>query len=165
VTAPFRIFGPATPGRSRLLARARRLASTESYHLLRALFLLLEIDLRLRWTGFARLQGALCRPTPRRTVGPLHELPSERELIRAQHMARALRRVARFVPRTRCLHRALALLLWLRRQGVVADLRMGVRSSGEAIEGHAWVEWRGVVLDEEPALCDSFPLLEPPRCQ
>jgi hypothetical protein len=147
-----------TGGRS-FLSRAVRLASPEGYHLLLALFLLLEVDARLRCSGYTGLQRALQRPTrtPKGMIGS-EELQQE-----ARRMAQVIRVAARAVPRARCLHRALALLLWLHRRGLTADLRMGVRSAGQAIEGHAWVESNGIALDEDPSICDRFHLLEPPR--
>jgi hypothetical protein len=121
--------------------------------LLHAIALLVEVDARLRLNGFARLQELLSPPagTAKEPEGLLEE---------ARCMARAFRRASCFVPRARCLHRALALLLWLRRRGGVADLRIGVRSPGGILEGHAWVEWHGTPLDEEPSVSDRFRPLE-----
>jgi hypothetical protein len=43
------------------------------------------------------------------------------------------------------------LTLWwlLHRQGVVSDLRIGVRNSGGHFEAHAWVEYQGYPLNEQ----------------
>ena len=84
----------------------------------------------------------------------------ETQFQEAQRMAQAIRRAARYVPRAHCLHRALALLAWLRRRGVAAELRMGVQSSGEAVEGHAWIVLAGIPVDEDRAIGDAFGLLE-----
>ena len=168
-----------------LACRAYRLASPEGRRLLHALFLLLEVDARLRLTGFARLlkalrlpPGALEHPSseqrpgdrpraarPRLRGGPdaMGAAPAtlpETQFQEAQRMAQAIRRAARYVPRAHCLHRALALLAWLRRRGVAAELRMGVQSSGGRVEGHAWIEWRGIPVDEDRAIGDAFGLLE-----
>lgn len=139
--------------------RLIRLASPEGRRLLPAWLLLWEVDLWLRLAGFARLQAALSRPP--RAAPPRGEAV---ELIEAaRRMAQAILRASRYVPRARCLHRALALLLWLRRRGIQADLRLGVRSGAEAIEGHAWVEWNGVLLNDERSVYDTFVLLERPH--
>jgi len=100
----------------------------------------------------------------------------ETQFQEAQRMAQAIRRAARYVPRAHCLHRALALLAWLRRRGVAAELRMGVQSSGAGgaataaraagggpvpgVEGHAWIVLAGIPVDEDRAIGDAFGLLE-----
>jgi hypothetical protein len=137
------------------LIRLFRLASPDGRRLLQALLLLIEVEARLHLTGFSRLQERLHQPSE--TAGPARSADA---LAEAPLMAHALRRAARWVPNARCLHRALALLLWLCRRGVAADLRMGVRTGVEGVEGHAWVEWHGLPLDEDRAIVDSFALLE-----
>ena len=47
-----------------------------------------------------------------------------------------------------CLPRSLTLWWILRRQGVGAELRMGVRNDGERIAAHAWVVCNGTVIGE-----------------
>ena len=140
-------------------ARALRLTPRELTCLGRALLLLLEVDVRLRLTGFARLEKRLRTSA---SSGDAAEL-SNAQLLDAQSMAYALRRASHLLPRARCLHRALAFLLWLRRQGAAAELRMGVRLSPSGIEGHAWVEWHGVPLNEDRSIGGSYLLLQ--RCQ
>jgi Transglutaminase-like superfamily len=136
-----------------------RLASPDGRHALHGLLLLLEVDARLRLTGFSRLEKALRLPPGAEAV------PGETEahLQEARSMARALYRASRWIPQARCLHRALALLLWLRRRGIAADLRMGVRSARETLQGHAWVEWHGTPLDEDRSVCDAYSPLQ--RCE
>jgi hypothetical protein len=61
--------------------------------------------------------------------------------------ARAVRVVARYVPRATCLTQALALAALLGRLGQPAHVRIGVRKGGGgALEAHAWVESRGRVI-------------------
>jgi transglutaminase superfamily protein len=156
----------------------------EGGRLFRSLFLLVEVELGLRRVGFARLLEEASYPS-----GAIANPEMSDALIEdARRMARALRRSARLVPGAACLHRALALFLWLRRRGIAAELCMGVRprarpegrppgevaeSTGSGyplagrrtpgprpIEGHAWVEWRGMPLDEDRSVCETFALLE-----
>ena len=47
-----------------------------------------------------------------------------------------------------CLPRSLTLWWILRRQGVEAELRMGVRKDSERIAAHAWVVCHGTVIGE-----------------
>jgi hypothetical protein len=136
-------------------SRPARKWLAEGWRLLRALLLLLEIDVRLRLGGFARVREAL-RPRP----DAMTTAPPERILHEVQRVVRALGRASRLVPGAHCLHRALALQLWLRRRGFAAELCLAVRCNGKAVEGHAWLEWHGIVLDAQPALCATFARLE-----
>ena len=63
--------------------------------------------------------------------------------------ARLVDAVAASLPlRPRCLARSLALRSLLRRQGVDARLRLGVRKDGSLLDAHAWVEADGVMVGE-----------------
>ena len=55
-----------------------------------------------------------------------------------------------------CLEESLALWFFLRRQGIEAELRVGVRKEGEKFEAHAWVEREGVALNEPEALHEHY---------
>lgn len=45
-----------------------------------------------------------------------------------------------------CVLRALAMLWWLRRAGIDAELVSGVRNVGGTLKGHAWIEYRNTVI-------------------
>jgi hypothetical protein len=47
-----------------------------------------------------------------------------------------------------CLEESLALWYLLRKQGIPACLRIGVRKEKEQFEAHAWVELRGEALNQ-----------------
>jgi Transglutaminase-like superfamily len=62
-----------------------------------------------------------------------------------------------------CLERSLALEWLLRRRGVAAEMRLGVRQAAGGIEAHAWVEFEDLVLDDVAGKHASFtPLVSPP---
>jgi hypothetical protein len=133
------------------------------WHPVLALGLLLEVDLRLRLTGFARVRSWVSGLGSR--VWGIEPSPPEtqaRSDLRAdaERLELWLRWASRFVPGARCLHRSLALMLWLRRRGVRADLRMGVRAQDGTVQGHAWVEWDGVPIGEPPSVREEYGLLE-----
>jgi hypothetical protein len=66
----------------------------------------------------------------------------------AEAMARTVDAVARRLPvRSKCLPRSLALWTMLRRAGIDATLRIGMRTDGSA-EAHAWVEHAGCAIGE-----------------
>lgn len=58
--------------------------------------------------------------------------------------------------RMTCLTRSLALQALLRRQGVEADLRIGVRREDGRLQAHAWVEHAGVPLGEREGVDRTF---------
>lgn len=100
---------------------------------------LLVADLALRFLPLARVQGLLARlpalpPASRPLPGRLASLVGSA----ARHHLR---------PAT-CLTRALTLQALLRRQGHQAELRIGVRREGGALQAHAWVEHAGSPLGD-----------------
>jgi Transglutaminase-like superfamily len=124
------------------LRRFRALPRPAQGLFLRALFLLPLITLLLRLRGFRAAQralhGWLGSPAVAGTPGDL--------AATASRMVRAAARNSVF-PST-CLERSLALWWLLARRGVAAQLRIGVRKSGEKFEAHAWVEREGQAIDE-----------------
>jgi hypothetical protein len=61
----------------------------------------------------------------------------------------ALDRAGRYVPGSTCLTKSLALAWMLRRNGVAATVRIGVRAR-DGFDAHAWVECRGVAVNDVP---------------
>lgn len=63
-----------------------------------------------------------------------------------------------------CLQRSLALFWWLKARGVHSHVRLGARKQGAQLDAHAWVEYRGEVLNDSPhtpALFATLRLLKP----
>ena len=77
----------------------------------------------------------------------------------AERLARAIHVAARMGPiRPACLARALALNQLLESRGISGSrLRIGVRLQGGRFDAHAWVEYGGVVVGDDPL----FPLFVP----
>jgi Transglutaminase-like superfamily len=102
------------------------------------------IAIGLVWPGFRRLHAWLAR-WPRPIGHPASKLPAE-QWPQALATARLVQIAARRSPiRLNCLPRSLALWWWLHRQGIRADLRIGVTPKTGGLEAHAWVEFQGVV--------------------
>jgi hypothetical protein len=59
-------------------------------------------------------------------------------------------RAARYVPGGTCLAKSVALAWILRRNGVAATVRIGVRTGGR-FDAHAWVECEGAPINDAPA--------------
>lgn len=61
---------------------------------------------------------------------------------------------------TTCLSRSLALCWFLRRQGVAAEVQLGVRPRPGGLEAHAWVVWQGAVLNDSPDVAQRYAVLD-----
>jgi hypothetical protein len=79
-------------------------------------------------------------------------------IARWRERASRLRGVSRYVPGTQCLARSITLVWWARRTGAPARLFVGVKHGHSGIEGHAWSDLHGVILDELPEIADTFTL-------
>jgi hypothetical protein len=127
-------------------SRASRLSAAERLVLAQALTLLPLTALALRVLGFRRWQATLAR------LAPAGDTPAGKDEMLAQRgraIARLVEAAARRGPyRATCLPRSLTLWWLLRRQGIDAELRIGVRKDAGPFEAHAWVEWRGRVLND-----------------
>jgi hypothetical protein len=55
-----------------------------------------------------------------------------------------------------CLRRTMTLTRELRRRGLTSTVRIGVRTVDGAVEAHAWVEVDGVVVNDDPALTETY---------
>jgi hypothetical protein len=140
------------PGPLRWLRRCAELSREDLRLLVRAFITLGLIDLGLRVWGFRRVVEGAERPSKSaaRAVGA-------DELHRARQYARLVELAARHhVVRARCLHRSLALHLWLRGQRLPSELRIGVRKEHFALQAHAWVELGGQFIDESPEWVGTF---------
>jgi hypothetical protein len=98
----------------------------------------------------------------RRTVWWLEQTarhgPGEPAATVVRESEAALVRVRRRAPWAgRCLARALSLWWILRRQGVFAELHIGVRTFDGKFEAHAWVVLDGRILADSAAVGQQFP--------
>jgi hypothetical protein len=122
-------------------ARWYRLPGSDRRALWPATWRLLYVRLLLATRGLKVSQARLARSrvTKTRTL----ENPDA-----WQARLRALQRISRRLPATRCLARSLTLWWWMRRQGLAPQLRIGVDRTAGTLEGHAWVECDGHLFDE-----------------
>jgi hypothetical protein len=68
-------------------------------------------------------------------------------------------------PWARCLQRSLALCLWLESKGLTPAIGIGVRKDGAGIEAHAWVEYKGRILNDSEVITGRFPKLVATACE
>jgi hypothetical protein len=127
--------------------RFRRLSRAEQGVLLRALILLPVTAAGLRVFGFRRWQSVLARWGSARNkrgdnfAGDLLET--------ARMAARMVNAAGRHgLGRPNCLKQSLVLCWLLRRDGIPAVLRIGVRKESGRFQAHAWVEYAGAVLND-----------------
>ncbi len=125
----------------------RRLSPEERELLIRALFLLPLTAAALRLLGFRRWQAALARLAGAPT--PLGDARANSLLENAQLAARMVHAASENgFRRASCLEQSLVLQWLLSRQGIPAQLRIGVRKQQQHFEAHAWVESGGAVLND-----------------
>ena len=98
---------------------------------IRAWFALLRTRLRLARVRGDRLLALTAVPS--RSI-------SAAEAARCRELAARIARASRFVPRSRCLDRAVLLVETARRESLPVRLRLGVRRDAGPFRAHAWVE-------------------------
>jgi ABC-type transport system involved in cytochrome c biogenesis permease subunit len=98
--------------------------------------------------GLARMQSLFVRPVT--TVVPVG-------LAEIEAMGTLVNTAARRGPApASCLTRSLLLAWFLRRRGVAAELRVGVRLLAGVLHAHAWVECDGRPVNDKPDIADDF---------
>ena len=112
---------------------------------IRALLVLVLVDVGLRFLGFSRVFLFVDRRM-RRALTEAAAMPAQRRIV--YRVLEAVRTASRHYYRRRldCLPRSLAIFVLLRRRGVPARLHIGVKRFPFA--AHAWVECFGEVLDD-----------------
>ncbi|MGD1069860.1 MAG: lasso peptide biosynthesis B2 protein [Bryobacteraceae bacterium] len=121
--------------------------------LLEAAVLPILIEVGFRLAGVARTQAWLRRwARCGRKRAPV---------LDPQAAIRSARRSQRIVGRLTglggtCLVRSFTLWTLLLRRGVGADIRVGLRKSEEAFEGHAWLECAGLPINEHAAVVATY---------
>jgi hypothetical protein len=137
------------------LAKFLALSGAEKRFFLKAVILLPVFWLGLRLYGLARFQARLERsPLVARQEPKLEELAALGRLVNAAaHYT--------FAPGT-CLTRSLLLRRLLRRRGINADLRIGVRFVQGKLDAHAWVEYQGIPINDKQDVAQRFAAFDQP---
>ena len=137
-----------------------RLAPSERGLFIRAMLLLAVTGLGLRLVSFRQIQGVL---------GPVNSgvgkaLSPVEAAAQAVQTARIVAAAARHGPyRANCLPTSLVLRHLLIRQGIQADLRVGVRRADcGGLDAHAWVEHAGKPLIDRSDVHQRFAPFDQP---
>jgi len=127
------------------LRRFRALERPGQNLFLRAIFLLPIVALSLRWRGLRGTQAMLERFV---SNGSPSQDSAEVDRLAAltAHMVNVADRSGLVHPS--CLAKSLTLWWLLMRQGIAANLRVGIRKENEKMAAHAWVERDGTALNE-----------------
>ena len=133
------------------LRQLRGLAAWEQRILFQLLILLPIIGAALRVLDVKRTCRLLARgiPKQRAVMTPTSEAEVASKIEHAHRIAHLVSIAARHGPyRATCLRRSLALWWLLRRRGIPAEIRIGVRKDQGKLDAHAWVEHNGQALNE-----------------
>ena len=123
----------------------------------------------LRTLGFAaglRLTRLSLRTVGfRRTVALLNSLPSLPQRGPASsgdpvQWAHTINRVSRRPYGGTCLDRSVFLWFLMRRRNIDGRLRIGVAYDSNRLDGHAWVEFDGRVVNDDPDVADHFTVFD-----
>jgi hypothetical protein len=130
--------------------------SSREKQLLAASLVVMPINgLALRVMSLRRWRSVLLRLTP--VDAASWEAHPESLLDQANQTARIVRVAASRGPyRVNCLQQSLTLWWLLRRQKIESNIRFGARRDDGKFEAHAWVEFRGFALNEDPGIHHSF---------
>ena len=135
--------------------RFRALDAGERRTALWALLLLPATAVALRVMGFCGLHAAV-----ERALNPAPEPAAPTSRAQALAVTRLVRAVARRLPGSpSCLTTSLVGFALLRARGIASELRFGVRLRAGDLEAHAWLEVRGAVVGDPPAVGACFPPL------
>jgi Transglutaminase-like superfamily len=141
--------------------RFRKLPPLEREIVVRAMVFLPLTEIGLRAMGFRRWKRMIehfSPPVPRRRV-----LEPADQLGMAERIARAARSAELHGPGTpNCLERSLTLWWLLRREDIEGELHIGARKSESGFEAHAWVELRGVVLNDSSSVHRHYARFDAP---
>jgi hypothetical protein len=127
------------------LRRFRALERPAQRLFLHAIVLLPLVALSLRWRGFRGTQAMLERPPLNGSSKQDPAETSKRAALTA-HMVSVADRCGLSHPS--CLAKSLTLWWLLGRQGIAADLRIGIQKENQKFAAHAWVERNGAALNE-----------------
>lgn len=111
--------------------------------------MLLWLRVSLRARGYGSTLAILQKRLQKSGAPATDEL---RARLIVENACRMVNAAVRYGPgKSSCLEQSLTLWFLLRRAGVAANLRIGVRKEAEKFEAHAWVECEGEALNQADA--------------
>jgi hypothetical protein len=140
--------------------RSNRQGGFPPWQIARTLALLALTRLGLRCLGFNRSYRLIARLSARPRP---NSAPSGSSLARARRTAETVTRINRDYALfgASCLEESLFLWGHLRRRGIPADFRIGVRTLTGTFESHAWVELDGIALNDIDTVGQIYTPIDP----
>jgi hypothetical protein len=135
------------------LRKFRSLGNEERSLILEATLLPVLISTGIGLFGVGRTQGWL-RCWASRGKPKQAQPDPWAEILMARRAQRRATRVIGFGGT--CLPRSLTLWSLLLRRGLQTDLRVGFRKLEGKVEGHAWVEFQGIPLNEDQQIAQTY---------
>ena len=115
------------------------------------------VDISLRFRGVRRTATTLAKRCPQPEPDKIVELSEVRRVVQMVKLA-----VKYSPPWASCLRKSLVLWYLLRRKGIETELRIGSRRNEGKFEGHAWIEYQGMVLNDTPNVRQHFTMFKQP---
>jgi Transglutaminase-like superfamily len=140
------------------LQRYKALDPASRHVFWRAAILLPLVRWSLRLRGYGKTFTSLQSRAQFQAKGTETPTESREEVQVVCHMVRAALRYS--IAQYTCLEESLALWYLLRKQGIPACLRIGVRKQKEQFEAHAWVEHGGEALNQDEAMHRHYAAFE-----
>jgi len=129
----------------RAIDRWRRLTREEKRLVLRAACSIATAAVALRVRGLKRMLAAESAGDARQAT---EDAENARQAAEIQKFVAAVERAGRYVPGATCLTESLAMARMLRKCGIAAEVRIGVRTD-DGFHAHAWVEVKGAAITSE----------------
>ncbi len=134
---------------NRLHARVSR--GNDLRLVLHAYVVLIRLDVLLRRSGFQRVRSRIDR------VNEVTRTSDDDDIRRARHYARRIENASHLpFARDTCLYKSLTLHAWLRRQGFLSQIVIGVSRDDSGMLSHAWVELDGHVVNDDRTVVSRF---------
>lgn len=128
------------------------LSGPERATFLTAVLLLPGVAVGTRLFGLKRCQTFLLNHS-----GASNKFAPQTQENQAKSTARLVRAAAMHgLRKGNCLQQSLCLWWLLNRQGIKTQLRIGMQQEQNQIKGHAWVEYEGAVLNDEPDVPNRY---------
>lgn len=151
-------------------SKFKQLTVAEKLLLVQALALLPINAVCLQLFGFNRWQAVLTRTI---AESGAQSPATQEQLVYAQTLGRIVNiAAAHTIHQATCLPRSMTLWWLLQRRKIASELRIGVCKDAAIIKAHAWIECRGVVINDRSdvsrdfiAFAERFDALNTRRCE
>jgi len=138
--------------------RWRQFSWRERGLFLQAWFLLPPMVLGLQLSGFQKFQQFLQNRIHGGTEQDQYSKKNDDDvLVECFTISKMIKVAARYSLITpKCLPKSLLLWWLLGREGITSDLRLGAQKDNKQFEAHAWVEYKGIVINDSQLVKERY---------